>query len=401
MTFQSFYQALQSVLQAYYRSIISCDYHALWRVYLRFMGRPEFQPIREGVLAFLAGFLTFVFLRFRRMAIRDHARLNDLITLIGTEQELGSMLTHDDLFRVTVEMAKNFFSADTVVLYLKDSAGWMKSRACEGSCGTFKDYDPASTETFLNQIINRKMPKIFILSKKFFKEKEEVLPALDSPRTAMAAPLVFEGQTLGLLFTAGRHHYDTDSLKLFIVLANQTAIAVRNIQLEEKSSTLAKTDPVSGLYAHHYIDEVLEREFHRCKTANLPISLLVLDIDDFKTVNENFGYEGGDSLFKQMGAVLKTVTRNTDFAFRYGGDEFLVLLPETNRIGGVLVAERIRQTVADYEFVIGSKIVHTTLTGAVSSYPDGADTWKELVALAEEALAKTRKETKNKIGLSS
>jgi len=358
--------------------------------------------IIEGILLVIAGVFAVGFLRFRRQSMRDKERLDDLVTLIGTEQELGSMLTHEDLFRVTAEMARNFFQASTVVLYIKDSSGIMKPRACEGACGTFKDYDPAVAKTLFNQVVKEKSPRSFLLSKALFNDPEEILPKPDIPHSAMAAPVIFEGAILGLLFVAGPEKaYDLDSLKLFTVLANQTAVSLRNIQLEEKSSTMAVTDPVSGLFAYHHLEEVLEKEFHRCKIGNLPISLIVLDLDDFKSINENYGYESGDALFKQIGAVLKTVTRNTDSAFRYGGDEFLVLLPETNRIGGVLVAERIRQTVADYEFVLGSKIVRVTVTGGVSAFPDGVDTKKELVFSAEEALAKARKEGKNKIAVSA
>jgi diguanylate cyclase (GGDEF)-like protein len=164
---------------------------------------------------------------------------------------------------------------------------------------------------------------------------------------------------------------------------------------------MAITDIVSGLYTHGYMQDALEREFRRCKYENLPLSTIILDVDHFKIVNDTYGHPQGDALLRQLGAVIKTVTRSSDIVCRYGGDEFMVILPETNRIGTVLVAERIRQAVEEYEFVLGSKIVHITISGGVASFPEDITTKKELIDKTDQALYQSKQGGRNKISFIS
>ncbi|MCL4513158.1 MAG: GGDEF domain-containing protein, partial [Candidatus Eremiobacteraeota bacterium] len=137
------------------------------------------------------------------------------------------------------------------------------------------------------------------------------------------------------------------------------------------------------------------------KYNNLPLSTIILDVDHFKVVNDTYGHPQGDALLRQLGAVIKTVTRASDIVCRYGGDEFMIILPETNRIGAVLVAERVRQTVEEYEFVLGSKIVHITISGGVASFPEDIETKKDLIDKTDQALYKSKQSGRNKISFNS
>ncbi len=341
---------------------------------------------------------------FKSESLREKERVDSLVSLIEAGQELGSTLTYDRLFKLTFEVVRNLFSATSCAIYLRDAEGFMKVQAVEGPYPKlFHDFDPKVAKSILTQIVNEKAPQAFGDVQILPESEEQILPKAKLIRAGMAVPLVFENESIGVIFVAGSfpNLYGVDLLKLFIILANQTAVSLRNVQLHEKTATMAITDSVSGLYTHGYMQEVLEKEFRRCKYANLPLSAIILDVDHFKIVNDTYGHPQGDALLRQLGAVIKTVTRATDTVCRYGGDEFMIILPETNRIGAVLVAERVRQTVQDYEFVIGSKIVHIGISGGVASFPEDIETRKELVEKADQALYQAKKQGRNKVCFSA
>lgn len=331
-------------------------------------------------------------------------KMNSLVSLLEVGQQLGSTLTYDHVFNLTFQVARNLFSSNTCAIFLKDGDGIMKLRGVESPYPKlFHDFDPKVAKSTLAQMIAEKRPESFDDIADLSEEEEQIIPKAKTIRAGMAAPLVSEGESLGIIFVAGNTPgaYDGDALKLFTILANQTTISVRNVQLHEKTATMAITDSVSGLFTHGYMQEALEREFRRCKYANLPISTIILDVDHFKIVNDTYGHPQGDALLRQLGSVIKTVTRGTDIVCRYGGDEFMIILPETNRIGAVLVAERVRQTVEEYEFVLGSKIVHITISGGVASFPEDIETKKDLIDKTDQALYKSKNAGRNKISFST
>src|SRR5581483_4211391 len=218
-------------------------------------------------------------------------------------------------------------------------------------------------------------------------------------RAAMVAPLMFEDDAIGAIFIAhGNAGVYTDTIfKLFAMLANQVALAVRNVQLHKTTATLAITDSLSGLFTHGYFQEHLGKEVIQSKYSKNPLSLMIIDVDFFKKVNDTYGHPQGDALLKQLGSVIKQVVRPTDVVCRYGGDEFTVTMLGTNRISAVVIAERIRQTVEDYEFVLGNQIGHVTVSGGVASFPEDAETKKELIEKSDAAMYESKHKGRNRI----
>jgi len=173
------------------------------------------------------------------------------------------------------------------------------------------------------------------------------------------------------------------------------------VELEEfeRTERAAITDHMTGLFNRAHFDASLKREVNRCLRYGQTASLVMLDIDDFKDVNDRFGHQAGDHVLKEVGRLLIQRVRDIDIAARYGGEEFAMILPETPRMSAWGVAERLRGEVESFfKRRRGSaRVIPATISGGVASYPDDATSFEGLVRSADEALYRAKKLGKNRV----
>jgi diguanylate cyclase (GGDEF)-like protein len=173
---------------------------------------------------------------------------------------------------------------------------------------------------------------------------------------------------------------------------------VIEISAFERTARSAVTDPLTGLYNRGFFLQALKREVLRARRHDLLLSLVMVDLDDFKTINDTRGHLEGDRVLIKAAALIGESLREIDIAARYGGEEFAVILPETSRTGAAVVADRIRQCVsADFARRRSSPAV--TLSAGVAGYPEDAGTAEELVRRADEALYRAKADGKNRVTL--
>jgi diguanylate cyclase (GGDEF)-like protein len=158
-------------------------------------------------------------------------------------------------------------------------------------------------------------------------------------------PLIAKGQSVGLVELMSAHlvAFDEGKLALARTMANEAAMALENARLYEAARSLADRDPLTGFINHRALYERLGEEFVRAVRARRPLSLLMLDVDDFKLVNDTFGHQFGDRCLVHLAAIVKSTLRAADVPARYGGDEFAVILPETDAAAAATVAARITE----------------------------------------------------------
>src|SRR5438552_3501073 len=214
----------------------------------------------------------------------------------------------------------------------------------------------------------------------------------------LAVPIQTKEVVLGAFvsLTADSKMFTNDDVATASALADFTAIALENAGLFAELQRTAITDPLTGAYNTRFFHEVLGRETARAERYTTPLSLLMIDIDSFKVVNDTFGHVVGNKVLSQIAILLKQSVRNTDFVFRCGGDEFGVALPDTNMEGAMHAAEKILHKIesADILTVLGYTATPVTVSIGLSEYHRGSH-FETLVAEADQALYASKRSSKN------
>lgn len=183
----------------------------------------------------------------------------------------------------------------------------------------------------------------------------------------------------------------------FSILAEQFLIALKRAKLYQKVQELSITDSLTGLFNRRYFLERLEEEIERTKRFGISLSFLMLDIDNFKYYNDNFGHLVGDAILRNIASVIKENTRQIDLVARYGGEEFAILLPETIKTGAYFAAERIRKNLEKQIIRTYDEELRVTVSIGVSSLPEDANTSLELIERSDIALYEAKRLGKNRV----
>jgi diguanylate cyclase (GGDEF)-like protein len=207
------------------------------------------------------------------------------------------------------------------------------------------------------------------------------------------------GETAGLLMLGPRMNgegYDPHDRALLRALADSSAVALRNAQLLDRLHAQAIIDPLTGCRNRRGFDELLFPEISRARRHGRPLSLLLLDLDHFKSVNDDHGHAAGDHALRRIGRILQTTFRVSDSACRYGGEEFAILLPETAKAEACHVAERLRAVIDELEPDLQLPRRLTASLG-VASLPDDAADAAGLVSAADAALYAAKSGGRNRV----
>jgi two-component system cell cycle response regulator len=211
----------------------------------------------------------------------------------------------------------------------------------------------------------------------------------------VVVPLLAEGESLGVVVAEWGVRRD-DRIPALTVdtlaqSASHAALSLRNTWLLAEVERLATRDGLTGLANRRLFEESLEREIARADRKGSPLALVVLDVDHFKDVNDTLGHQAGDAVLREVGRALSENTKASDLPARYGGDEFVVLLPDCSGPDSYAVAERLRAAV-----VAGMTTVKVSVSGGTAALPDNAHDGERLVAAADAALYEAKRAGRNR-----
>jgi len=226
-------------------------------------------------------------------------------------------------------------------------------------------------------------------------------PLLKSARSVMLVPMVTYGKTMGLLTAESPRKgiFSEQDEKFLAVLARSAAMALENAVLHRKTEELTVIDDLTGVHNFRYFKAKIGEERKRAARYNQPLSLIMLDIDWFKRFNDNYGHEFGNQVLVGLVSVVKRCIRDVDILCRYGGEEFIVILPNTTERETHRIAERIRLEVESTEFGGGGNIpvLKVTVSVGVSSFPENGLPEEELVNAVDQAMYQAKGSGKNTV----
>jgi diguanylate cyclase (GGDEF)-like protein len=220
-------------------------------------------------------------------------------------------------------------------------------------------------------------------------------------RSIVAVPVRFRDQCLGvieLINCFGADGFSQRDLAFLEALADYAAIAIENARHVQRIHELTITDDCTTLYNARHLNFMLDTEIYRSHRYAFEFSLIFIDLDHFKNVNDTYGHLMGSKLLGEIGQAIKDKCRLIDLAFRYGGDEFVVLLPQTSKENAIGVAHRLHKLIRETVWLKDANLnVNITASVGVASYPTDSRTKTELLHLADEAMYNVKNTTRDRV----
>ncbi len=220
-------------------------------------------------------------------------------------------------------------------------------------------------------------------------------------QSVMIVPMVAHGKTIGILTAESSKlgAFGGKDQNMMMVVARAAGMSLENALLHHQMEELTITDELTGVYNYRYFAEKLKEEQRRAARYDLPLSLIMLDIDWFKKFNDTYGHEVGNIVLKGITGVVRKCIRDVDILCRYGGEEFVVILPQTPQIEVTRIGERIRQQIYEASFGGGANIpdLKVTVSVGISSFPENGKPHEELLAVTDTAMYRAKGSGKNRV----
>ena len=322
-------------------------------------------------------------------------KLVDLTKLKSVTENLSMSLGLDDIANTMVNSTRELISnADRCLLYLIDTKKEGLYLVVSVKSQESHKVETKKGDIFDMWVLKHRQPLLVTDADSDFRftlQKEGVQKK--HFESLIICPLMSEGKVLGILRldSARKNLFTTYELSLLDKVASLSALAVHNSLLFQEQEELAIRDGLTGLYLQRYFKERLKGEFQRSLRKNSPMSLLMIDIDDFKQYNDKHGHQTGDEILKKLASFLVEAVRATDMVFRYGGEEFAIMLPQTLKQGAIEVAKR--------TINLERQNVSITISIGLASYPEDAADKDDLIAKSDAALYQAKQLGKDRICL--
>ncbi len=359
------------------------------------------QPLGFLLLSMTYLLINLVFSRLSRTRKQLEERVHDLEILTETARRLSSSLQLEELVEtVARETLKAIPEAEAVALVHPRSGG--------ESGFVLDGYDRASDRFFRQAMAKGEGAAGWVMEHGLTKRIDDLTDAdiaVDEGgsgiRSWLGVPLMMYGGCEGVIAVQATHPgtFRDDHQRLLESLALQIAASLQNAHLYE----LAMVDGLTGLFVRRYFDARIEEEIERSKRYGTPFSVVMMDVDNFKNLNDEHGHLIGDRVLRAISNVVKAQMRGVDTAARYGGEEVALILPRTDMLNAYNVGERIRSAIADQRVTTDSeppKVVSVTASLGIASFPESkAENGEDLVRLADRALYRAKKTGKNRVEL--
>jgi diguanylate cyclase (GGDEF)-like protein len=331
--------------------------------------------------------------------------LNDVVARYGSfmmkiptvVQRLNTTAEFGEVTTTITQLVSDIIPTKRVELYYLDTTDNLLKKVSSTNYGDNKDVAYALGEGLIGRAARERM----VLRKEQFEimyaqTRNDHQPDGD---LWMAVPICFRERVLGVIgidhvaFPVGN---ESDSMRM---IANLAGVALINQAMLEEAKDKANTDSLTGLNNRHYLQQAAHTFVEKALRENTPISIFLFDIDNFKHYNDTNGHGEGDKLLRELSDLVRSVTRKTSVIIRYGGEEFLVMLPAISKEDASVYAERFRERVSSHPFPLGynQPLGCLSISGGVASFPTDGETIFKVIQHADKALYRAKSEGKNRI----
>ena len=315
----------------------------------------------------------------------------NLELLLDVSRALSSSLSVDDVLNIIMDAALEFTEAERGFLMLREAEGGFRTRIARAISERGPDTDASGVST---TIVDRCIASGKPVAIHNIDESDDLSPTESmlklNLKYVLAVPLIYKGEVMGVLYLDSRrigHPLGPEQLELLVAFAGQASVSLENARLYE----LATIDPLTRLPHKGHFDTRLAEEFQRAARRNRPLSLLFLDLDRFKLLNDTHGHLMGDEVLREVASVLPRLGRISDLAARYGGEEFVLLAPETRLEDAAVLGDRIREEIRAIRFESnGERFGVTVSIGASTLDVASMDTPDALIDAADKAMYKAK-----------
>ena len=318
-------------------------------------------------------------------------RYNDFSLLLQLGDLLQNCKTINESYAIISRSALHIFPGDSGGLYLYNKTrSLLESVSSWGGLGLAEDFPPDDCWGLK-------------LGQPNFNDATQTGTACahieESSGANICIPVIAQGETLGVLHLSCANDSKLEGKqRLAVSVAEHIGLAIQNLRLSDMLREVSIRDPLTGLFNRRHMDASLEREISRAKRKGTGVGIIMLDIDHFKVFNDTLGHEAGDVLLKGLGEFLLGSMRSSDIPCRYGGEEFLLILPEASIGSALKRAEQMLSAVKDLRIDYnGSQLEKVTISFGVSAYPESGMTKEEIISAADAALYRAKRAGRNRV----
>jgi diguanylate cyclase (GGDEF)-like protein len=332
-----------------------------------------------------------------RLYTRAQQHIQDMTLLQSVSNAVTSSLELNEILQNIIGLLRNSYGYSYISIYLLDE-NILRLRAEIGYPDDLIINEIPITSGVIGRTVRAKETQFI----RDVNDDPSFLRASYEVKSEICVPLLKNNQVLGVLNVESKDEnpLGENDLNLLNALAGPLAVAVDNARLHAEVKVMALTDAISGIANRRAFDEILHTELIRAQRYNIPLSLIILDLDSFKQFNDRYGHPAGDVRLKEIAEMLKQNVREPDIAARYGGEEFAVILPNTTKHGAIKLAERLcrcAEAKAPIPDVQNRAISGYTISLGVATFPDDAATEHELLLAADNAELTAKRLGKNRV----
>lgn len=334
-----------------------------------------------------------------RLYTLEQRRSRQLEAINAIARQTTALLNLDELLGKVCDLVLQTFPVDHVVVQLLDEDARLTVRAHKGKL------TPILTQGSTFPVGTGMGTRALELGKTIVENEVAFMPhytaSFVETRSEMCVPLIFFGEKLGVLMleSAKPHNFTDENVTPLESVADICAGAIQNAHHFEKAQQLAYIDGLTGIYNRRYFEMEISSEIERASRYNGSLAVIMIDIDNFKRLNDEFGHLLGDEVLRQVSNAFGQQLRKVDVVCRYGGEEFAILVPQTSGGNALEVAEKLRRMVETYRFP--GVPVKVTISAGVAEFPAHGKTRDELVAAADAALYASKEAGRNRVSAAS